>query len=199
MRNHTTYSVEKLFPTLIYFAELSDKTKLEIEEEMYGALEKINFEKKEEWPTFTHKLSNTTFQHDDIEEYNLKKFRKELDSHIKTFVSKNVYERGYKFHSSWFTHTSKNEFAHVHNHGSADLSGCYYLKTNGQDGSITFLNPNRLMETDFALGNKMLHSLATSPEEGKLLLFPAWLDHMVTENLTDNERISFSFNIVFNR
>ena len=33
------------------------------------------------------------------------------------------------------------------------------------------------------------------PEEGKLLLFPAYLYHSVEENLSDDERIVISFNI----
>ena len=34
------------------------------------------------------------------------------------------------------------------------------------------------------------------PEEGKLLLFPSWLDHEVDQNLSQEKRISISFNIV---
>ena len=33
------------------------------------------------------------------------------------------------------------------------------------------------------------------PEEGKLLLFPAYLQHSVEENLSEDERIVISFNI----
>ena len=32
------------------------------------------------------------------------------------------------------------------------------------------------------------------PEEGKLLLFPAYLQHSVEENLSDDDRIVISFN-----
>ena len=37
------------------------------------------------------------------------------------------------------------------------------------------------------------------PEEGKLLLFPAYLQHSVDENLSDDERIVISFNIDINK
>ena len=33
------------------------------------------------------------------------------------------------------------------------------------------------------------------PEEGKLLLFPSYLNHAVEENLSDEDRIVISFNI----
>ena len=34
------------------------------------------------------------------------------------------------------------------------------------------------------------------PQEGRLILFPAWLSHGVRENETDEDRISISFNLV---
>ena len=34
------------------------------------------------------------------------------------------------------------------------------------------------------------------PEEGKLLLFPSYLNHAVEENLSDEDRIVISFNLV---
>ena len=37
--------------------------------------------------------------------------------------------------------------------------------------------------------------LKIEPEEGKLLLFPAYLQHSVEENLSEDERIVISFNI----
>ena len=34
------------------------------------------------------------------------------------------------------------------------------------------------------------------PEEGKLVLFPSWLEHEVDQNLSQEKRISISFNLV---
>jgi uncharacterized protein (TIGR02466 family) len=34
------------------------------------------------------------------------------------------------------------------------------------------------------------------PEEGKLLLFPSYLHHGVDENLSEEERIVISFNVI---
>ena len=33
------------------------------------------------------------------------------------------------------------------------------------------------------------------PEEGRLIMFPSWLEHSVGQNLSDSLRISLSFNI----
>ena len=35
------------------------------------------------------------------------------------------------------------------------------------------------------------------PEEGMILYFPHWLEHEVTANPTDEDRVSVSFNILW--
>ena len=38
-------------------------------------------------------------------------------------------------------------------------------------------------------------AIKMEPEEGKLLIFPAYLQHSVEENLSDDDRIVISFNV----
>jgi uncharacterized protein (TIGR02466 family) len=137
-----------------------------------------------------------------FQEYDLKIFEKELNQHIKSYLqglgipSNKIKE--HKIIHSWMTKTQKNESSQLHNHGRADISGVYYFKTNGNDGSIRFRNPMTQFTTSFLLEH--LHPLLNfPPQNGKLLLFPGWLDHDVETNTTDNERISISFNIDFKR
>ena len=33
------------------------------------------------------------------------------------------------------------------------------------------------------------------PEEGRMYVFPGWLEHGVEENLSDRDRVSISFNV----
>ena len=39
--------------------------------------------------------------------------------------------------------------------------------------------------------------IAVPIKEGRLVLFPAWLSHSVPVNVSDAERVSISFNIMF--
>ena len=39
--------------------------------------------------------------------------------------------------------------------------------------------------------------ISVVPKEGKIILFPSFLDHLVEPNLTHEPRISISFNIGF--
>ena len=74
----------------------------------------------------------------------------------------------------------KGNYAHVHNHGLSDVSGVYYYKTTGSDGDFFLCSPNPYSKD----------RLAIEPVEGKLLMFPGWLEHGVMTNSTDNIRIS---------
>ena len=85
----------------------------------------------------------------------------------------------------------------VHSHGYYDISGSYYFKTNGKDGSIYFLNPNiASMTSRFLIPNDHVEY---PPKEGTFILFPSWLYHGVRSNDTSEDRISVSFNITLEK
>lgn len=98
-----------------------------------------------------------------------------------------------KLAESWINYTDKYQYQEFHKHGSYPIAGVYYLKTNGKDGNIRFRCPiERYM---FDVDNlHSHHNIEHPPVEGKLLLFPGWLEHSVRANLTDDTRISISFN-----
>jgi uncharacterized protein (TIGR02466 family) len=78
-----------------------------------------------------------------------------------------------------------------------DLSGVYYHQTTNNDGDIVFRNPslvNRFHKLTYNIGN----SVNYTPEVGKILLFPSFLEHAVFHNNSDDKRISISFNVTVN-
>jgi uncharacterized protein (TIGR02466 family) len=87
----------------------------------------------------------------------------------------------------------------VHIHPNCHLSGVYYIQIPPNCGSIYFRDP-RIMslmtrpaitaETVFTANEaRML------PEEGRMYVFPSWLEHGVEVNRSDRDRISISFNV----
>ena len=40
------------------------------------------------------------------------------------------------------------------------------------------------------------HTWWLRPKEGTLYIFPSWIRHMVKPNMSDEERVSISFNVV---
>jgi uncharacterized protein (TIGR02466 family) len=195
--------VEGWFATPIYWNKVDSEVFNDIQKELSYAEEKLKtdglFKHQPTWNPGTHQLTN--MKRNLIDDYNLKIFEKEILRHIDLFKNTlNVPKDDlteFKIKSSWMTKTSKNEYAHVHYHKKADISGVYYYKTTGKDGSIIFESP--LPVFDSLIMDSLPDITKYTPEVGKILLFPGWLRHGVEPNYTDDDRYSISFDIIFKR
>ena len=100
----------------------------------------------------------------------------------------------------WSIINSKNTFNLQHNHPNSLLSAAYYVKASKNSGKIKFFDPKE-MKTMYHPPIKSFNEISAEiiklePEEGKLLLFPSYLHHAVEENLSDDDRIVISFNLI---
>lgn len=149
-------------------------------------------------------LSDPTFTKNLFDTGKLELFKSYLEENVRNYVKMVVPDyitnRNYDFviDSSWLTLNRKGHYSHLHHHADSDVSGVFYVKTSGVDGDLVIENPNRLATTSYLL-NTWQESLYLRPEKDKLILFPGWISHRVEKNTTDEERISFSFNIMFKR
>ncbi len=88
-----------------------------------------------------------------------------------------------------------------HMHPNNFLSGVYYVRAPEAGGNIIFHDPRHQpfvispRTSERNLYNSRNADLAV--REGMMLLFPAWLHHSVTGNAGESERVSISFNIMF--
>ena len=100
----------------------------------------------------------------------------------------------------WININSKYSYNHAHTHPGAILSGVYYIKTPDRSGNLVFVNPYGDVvdhSRDMFNGVCISHSLyAIAPQEDEILIFPPWTQHSVEQNLSDDDRISVSFNFV---
>lgn len=101
---------------------------------------------------------------------------------------------------SWININIPNSYNMKHFHHRNMFSGVYYVKVpNGDCGDIIFYN-NNLMTNYLPpyivkeWNNLNSSTVSYKPKEGMLLIFPGWLEHSVTTNLTDQDRVSISFN-----
>ena len=99
----------------------------------------------------------------------------------------------------WSIINPKNTFNIRHHHPNSALSAAYYVKAKKNSGKINFFDPKDVktmyhppIKTYNELSSEVV---AVEPEEGKLLLFPAYLQHSVGENLSSEDRIVISFNV----
>jgi uncharacterized protein (TIGR02466 family) len=198
-------NTEAWFATPVYNVNIIGSGLDQIQKDFDRAFESLKqqgkFDYTDEWGATTL-FSDTKFDDNLLKDFNIQSFNLELDLHIKRYLSQIGFvlhpKLGYDVKASWMTLSRKGNYGHIHSHGAADLSGVYYFKTNGEDGNLFFETPNKLLTSSFCF-NHMHNRAYFKPEVGKLLLFPGWLEHGVQTNTTDNERVSVSFNIHFDR
>lgn len=115
------------------------------------------------------------------------------------------YNQNFVLGNMWININNPNSYNTVHNHPGCDLSGVLWVKTPERSGSLLFRSPNSFIE--YALTINMDNHLEKNryycgetfgfqnPKAGIMVLFPAHLNHEVTENLSDENRISIAFNL----
>ena len=197
--------IQPAFATPIYMARLNgdnrfDKIQSDFQSVFDDLVAKNKFSNKK-FGGNTHLLSNVDFTENLIGDYNLQNFQSALDDCIKDYLYQLNFSEGfprYAITSSWMALNTPGTFAQQHSHSYSDISGVYYFKTNGHDGSIYFENPVRTHVGGF-ITHRINTKVGTLPEVGKIIMFPGWLEHGVDFNTTEDDRISISFNIDFKR
>jgi uncharacterized protein (TIGR02466 family) len=105
---------------------------------------------------------------------------------------------------SWININHPNSYNLRHLHPRSVFSGVYYVKVPiGDCGDIIFYRENMMLSylppqivEDW---NDMTSGTATyKAKQGTLLIFPSWVEHSVTPNFTQEDRISISFNTNYN-
>ena len=135
----------------------------------------------------------------------IQKDRSELLKEIITnSVSKLPISEGvYAAVEGWKNINEPGNFNVKHNHPRSNLSGVLWIKAAKDSGNIVFTSPhifNRYQELDsytdeFKLNSNCYMTYYFPPKEGRLLIWPSDLEHEVKENKSDEDRISYSFNI----
>ena len=108
--------------------------------------------------------------------------------------------------SAWVNINKPGDYNIKHNHPTSDLAGVLWIKCPKDCGDIIFDSPTSFQShnelksyiDDFKNQNNLHHSYYFDPTEGRILVFPAHLNHRVQENKSNEDRISVSFNIRLN-
>ena len=193
--------IENWFPTPVYFNFVADQKRSVIQDEIKAVVDDLTqkdlFRKNLAWGKQNHSLSDADFKSNLFDEYTLNILKEEIELHIDCYARAYKEPKKFQIVNSWLTLTKPTEYTTVHNHGTSDMSGVYYFKTNGEDGSFYFMNPMLPLTSTSYLTNTEVVSY--KPEVGKIILFPGWLQHGVRSNDTDDIRISLSFNVNFEK
>ena len=200
--------VHNIFPTSVYAKQLLGSKQGKINQELYSV---YNPDKMVQNTSHTH---NHTSSHevscdDDGNMFSMNIVKETLNfcRFVEQCVINYAQELGmqamipFAITESWFTKTSKGQHAPMHSHGNSDISGVYYLQTNGNDGALVLKNPMTCTNNNIImfLSNMKWGQKRMPLKEGLLLLWPAFLEHGTFVNETPEDRISFSFNITLSK
>ena len=107
----------------------------------------------------------------------------------------------------WANVNRRGDYHDPHNHPHAYLSGTYYVavprvgqplpdnRPDARPGAISFYDPRGFANMTAIRGDRQIEAEFTHrPEAGDILLWPAFLMHFVHPNLSDEQRLSISFN-----
>lgn len=118
------------------------------------------------------------------------------------FVIDNIQDQYYKQFNQkivlveyWSQVHKKYQSSNLHNHVDTNnlaqspvLSGVYYVQIPKNAGKLVF---------EYNVNQYQTKRYWVEPKVGKYLLFPAYLNHFVTENKDDELRVSIAFNFKY--
>lgn len=145
-------------------------------------------------PTDFYKREKSFFKYKNLIE-------KSISEILITLTNKN-----YKISNMWINVNGPGGYNVLHTHPNSDLSGVFWINCPKNCGNLVFESPNHFTQykTIESCDEQIKQSLNyynnfwLEPTEGKLIIFPSDLKHFVKENLSNEDRISISFNIKLN-
>lgn len=103
-------------------------------------------------------------------------------------------------HQAWVNISPPGASNKIHYHANCHFSGVYYISLKTPEcGSIFFRDPrvaSRMFTSPITqLNDFTAEEVRMNPEEGRMYIFPGWLEHGVEINESDEDRVSISFNV----
>jgi uncharacterized protein (TIGR02466 family) len=199
--------IQKLFPTLLYRAELEKPEKLNVALEDAALTLAEDDTKGQRWCE-THGYPGYTSFSSNFDLVQMipafKKLVREIDKHANAFAKELQWDiRGGKpiCDSIWVNVMPEGGSHTSHIHTNSVISGTYYVTVPKGSGPIVFEDPRHAMmmaaPPRLATAPRDMKShISQTPKSGTVLLWESWLRHEVPLNKADGMRISISFNYV---
>jgi len=102
----------------------------------------------------------------------------------------------------WANINSPGGYNRPHNHANSLWSGVYYIKTPKNSGHLKCEDPKSVATMTYPkrkegqLPSYLWREVHFEPVAGRLIMFPSWLNHCVDPNMSNDIRISVSFNFL---
>jgi len=186
------------FPTPVYIQEVSNAV------ELNHYLEKQILQWQKEDPKGVSKTNvngwHSTTDMNQKEEYNV--LTKELFNIQHEIFKKELLTQKPVLGNMWANINYKGGFNRPHLHPNSLFSGVYWVKAPENSGDLMLYEPRPGVHTTMPnrkegkLPPELWREVHYQPKAGTAIMFPAWLWHEVRPNLSDDIRISVSFNFL---
>ena len=196
--------VAPIFPLPIFLDEALDDEYVKIQKELTSVKNELKFNDTGRNMILNNNPFGSNFLIHKKCDNTINLIRNTVDKFLKSLYGdcdgNKLLKNNWDIEESWMTKTIKGRCARQHNHGLADISGVYYLDTNGNDGNLVLCNIHNQLECNMLLYDLISCGDVKMPlKNGMIFLWPGQIKHYTLENETDHERVSVSFNIFLNR
>ena len=193
--------IKPIFPLPIFLDEAEGSEYTDIQKELTDTKHTLKFNDSGSYMILNENPFDSNFLIESGCHHSIKFINKTVDKFVTSLYGeydKDIFK--WEITESWMTKTIKGRCAREHSHGSYDISGVYYLDTNGNDGNLIFTNINHNLEGNMLLNKLLINGDVAMPlKNGTIFLWPGQLRHKTLINETDHERISISFNITIRK
>jgi len=186
-----------MFPTLVWKIQLKAELHETIDAKILAVVERLRREAPELEPGVGWQSNHTLHE--------LEELRDLISCVNSTAESVLRFLRigcdAFEITACWANVLPKSAAHKVHSHPNNFLSGAYYVRTHPGADTINFHEPRTqagiIRPPVVELTAENADQVVVRVKNGTLLIFPAYLPHSVDTNMSEKERVSVSFNIMF--
>jgi uncharacterized protein (TIGR02466 family) len=186
------FEIAPLFSTPFY------SSKIDVDDDTKDIVRNLNYKRLS---IGNGSRSESTHLLDDIL---LKSLNDKIVAQINKFVVEGLNVKNtvnFKITTSWAMKHDHKDWSQTHSHNNSLISGIVYIDTTPTSGKVIFTNNNvnlfpPSLDVEFE-GTNLFNakSIEFIPEVGTVLMFPSFLKHQVTPNLSFQDRYCIAFNL----
>lgn len=199
-KNNLTDKINKYMPVEYFFPKAFYYKDELINEEENGRLVKAAYSLKREFPLSTRTNLYTTYGSvaNILERSEFSILRKALIAEISEYLGILETRAGNKFtiSDSWISISAPGNFERMHTHDGSYISGVYYIKTLHGCGNLYFEELLDNLWVSMRTKPENFNTISYKPADQRVVLFNSRVPHYVEENMSPDDRIALSFNVV---
>ncbi|MGE3975249.1 MAG: TIGR02466 family protein [Bdellovibrionales bacterium] len=198
--------ITKLFPTHVYYENLTSASGSLQKQLLKECYQLRDYDKKgRKWSESNYAGGYTSYSSmSELFRFSstFENLKNKIDRHVKKFA--NTLDMDVKNHklemtNLWVNIVPKGTFHSLHLHPVSSISGTFYVQVEKKSSKIKFEDPRMTCfmgsvprKPSAKLENQRFYKLL--PQNGHVLLFESWLRHEVEQNMSEQDRVSISFN-----